>query len=91
VSNVESSIQDSHSHSIHESSKYLLRESAARITLQKRLESELSSKLKRVEELLLSERELQQTVHQLKAELERRQDEVPSKAKQIQAEITYKF
>jgi hypothetical protein len=47
--------------------------------------------MKRIEELLLSERGLQQTVHQLKAELERRQDEIPSKAKQIEAEINHKF
>jgi vacuolar-type H+-ATPase subunit H len=91
VSDVESSVQNSQVSSAREDSKYLPRESAASVTLQRRLEGELAAKMKRLEELMLNERELQQTINQLKNELERRQDEAPSKAKQIEAEVSHKF
>lgn len=91
VSDAESSVQDSRMSSAREDSKYMPRESAASISLQRRLEGELSAKMKRIEELMLSERELQQTINQLKGELERRQDEAPNKAKQIEAEVANKF
>jgi len=87
----ESSVQDSQVSSAQDDSKYLPRESAASATLQRRLESELSARVKRIEELTLNERELQQTIHQLKSELERRQDEAPGKAKQIEAEVAHQF
>lgn len=91
VSEDESSVRESKVSSAQEDSKYIQRESAVSANLQRRLENELSAKMKRIEELMLSERELQQTVTQLKSELERRQDEAPGKAKQIEAEVAHKF
>lgn len=56
-----------------ESSKQSREEEAT--TQKRRLEAELTSKMKRIEELLYSERELQKAVHDLKAELDSRKSE----------------
>lgn len=91
VSDVSSSVRESQQSSVQEDLKYQSRESAASANMQRRWETELASRAKRIEELLLSERELQQTVQQLRTEIERRQDEVPNKARQIEAEVTQKY